>query len=183
MHKPKEILLRRPQDVVCLRKDHLSRECKSNKKCFTYGGPHHASICESNLLKTGTREQCAKPEKRENVHPEDQPKSDHSQVTMYISSATPVPLQTAQAIIYKSGSKDKGVKAIIILDNGSQRSHIKNRLKDGLSLPAEYQKTMLIKTFGSQDKKLQTCDAVCIGVKLPNGTDMKMLPYSVSLIC
>ena len=183
MHKPKEILLRRPRDVVCLRKDHLSRECKSNKKCFTYGGPHHVSICESNLLKTGTREQCAKPEKRENVHPEDQPESDHSQVTMFISFATPVPLQTAQAIIYKSGSKDKGVKAIIILDNGSQRSYIKNRLKDELSLPAEYQKTMLIKTFGSQDKKLQTFDAVCIGVKLPNGTDMKMLPYSVPLIC
>ena len=47
------------------------------------------------------REQCGKPEQRENVHPEDQPKPDHSQVTMLISSATLILLQTAQAIIYK----------------------------------------------------------------------------------
>lgn len=31
---------------VCLRKDHLSRECKSNVKCSTCGGRHHVSICE-----------------------------------------------------------------------------------------------------------------------------------------
>jgi len=42
---------------------------------------------------------------------------------------------------------------------------------------------MLIKTFGSQDEKLQICDAVCFGVKLPDGSDMKMSAYSVPLIC
>jgi len=64
------------------------------------------------------------------------------------------------------------VKARIILDSGSQRSYITKSLKDELSLPVECQETMLIKTFGSQDKKLQTCDAVCFGVKLHDGTDM-----------
>ena len=86
---------------VFLRKDYLSRECKANVKCFTCGSGHYVSICESNLMKTRTREQCAKPEQRENVHPEDQPKPDHSQVTMLISSATPILLQTSQAIIYQ----------------------------------------------------------------------------------
>ena len=42
----------------------------------------------------------------------------------------------------------KGVKARIILDSGSQRSYITNRLKDELSLPVECQETMLIETFG-----------------------------------
>ena len=124
-----------------------------------------------------------KPEQRENVHPEDQPKPDHSQVTMFISSATPILLQTAQAIIYKSGFMEKGVKARIILESGSQRSYITNRLRDDLSLPIECQETMLIKTFGSQDEKLQTSDVVCFGVKLPDGKDMKMSAYSVPLIC
>ena len=103
---------------------------------------------------------------------------DHSQVTTFISSGTPILLQTAQ-----TGSAEQGVKARIILDSGSQRSYITNRLKDERSLPIECQETMLIKTFGPQDEKLQTCDAVCFSVKLPDGKVMKMSAYSVPLIC
>ena len=97
----KDILEKTGRCYVYLKKDYLSRECKANVKCFTCGSGHYVSICESNLMKTRTREQCAKPEQRENVHPEDQPKPDHSQVTMLISSATPILLQTSQAIIYQ----------------------------------------------------------------------------------
>ena len=64
------------------------------------------------------------------------------------------------------------------LKSESQRSYITNCLKDELSFLAECQETS-----GSQDERLQTCDAVCFGVKLPDGTDMKMSPYSVPLIC
>ena len=97
----KDILEKTGRCYVYLKKDYLSRECKANVKCFTCGSGHYVSICESNLMKTRTREQCAKPEQRENVHPENQPKPDHSQVTMLISSATPILLQTSQAIIYQ----------------------------------------------------------------------------------
>lgn len=117
------------------------------------------------------------------MHPEGQPKPNHSQVTMFVSSATPTFVQAAQAIIYRSGVLEKGVKDRIILDSGSQRSYITNRLKDELSLPVECQETMLIKTVGSQDENLQTCDAVCFGVKLSDRKDMKMSAYSVPLIC
>ena len=75
------------------------------------------------------------------------------------------------------------MKARVILDSGSQRSYITNRLTDELSFTVECQETMLIKTFGSQDEKLQTCNAVCFGVKLPDRKDMKMSAYSVPLIC
>lgn len=168
-----EILKKAGRCFVCLRKDHLSRECKSSIKCFTCGGRHHVSICER-----GT-----KPEPTDKVNSEDQTRPNHPQVTMFISSKTPILLQTAQASISKTGATEKGVKARIILDSGSQRSYITNRLKNELSLPVEYQESMLIKTFGSQDEKLQTCDVVCFSVKLPDGTDMEMSAYSVPLIC
>ena len=84
--------------------------------------------------------------------------------------------------LLKSGFMKKGVRARVILDSGSQRSYITNHLKVELSLPVECQETMLIKTFGSQDENLQTCNAVCFGVKLPDGKDMKMSAYSVPLI-
>ena len=51
----KVILKKTGRCYVCLRKDHLSRECKSNVKCFTRGGHHHVSICESSLLKLEQR--------------------------------------------------------------------------------------------------------------------------------
>ena len=75
------------------------------------------------------------------------------------------------------------MKARVILDSGSQRSYITNHLTDELSFTVECQETMLIKTFGSQDEKLQTCNAVCFGVKLADGKDMKMSAYSLPLIC
>ena len=61
--------------------------------------------------------------------------------------------------------------------------YITNCLKDEQSLPAKSQETMLIKSFGSQNEKFQTCDAVCLDVKLPDGTDMKMSAYPLPLIC
>ena len=57
-----EILNKAGRCFVCLRKDHLSRECKSSIKCFTCGGRHHVSICER-----GT-----KPEPTDKVNSEDQ---------------------------------------------------------------------------------------------------------------
>ena len=59
---PEDILKKIGRCYVCFRKDHLSREFESNGKWFICGGRRHVSICESNLLKTGTGEQCAKPE-------------------------------------------------------------------------------------------------------------------------
>ena len=123
-----DILKKTGRCYVCLKKDHLSWECKSNVKCFTCGGRHHVSICEKNLLKTGTKEECATPQQRENVQLEHQPKPDHSQVAMFISSAIPILPQTAQATICKSGFMEKGVKARIILDSGSQRSQITSQI-------------------------------------------------------
>ena len=102
---------------------------------------------------------------------------------MFISSATSIPLQTAQVLIFKTGSTEKCVKARIILDSESQRSYITNRLTNEPSLPVECRERMLIKTFGSQDEKLQTCHVVCFSVKLPDGTDLEMSAYSVPLIC
>lgn len=42
---------------------------------------------------------------------------------------------------------------------------------------------MVLKTFSSQEEKLQTCEAACFSVKLPDGTVMKMSVYTVPLIC
>ena len=41
----RDILERSGRCFVCLKKNHISKECQSNKKCFKCGRRHHASLC------------------------------------------------------------------------------------------------------------------------------------------
>ena len=41
----RQILRKTGRCFVCLRKNHMSRECHSNNKCSSCGGRHHTSIC------------------------------------------------------------------------------------------------------------------------------------------
>ncbi len=43
----RDILKRSGRCFVCLRKNHISRECQSNIKCFKCGRRHHGSLCMS----------------------------------------------------------------------------------------------------------------------------------------
>lgn len=123
----------------------------------------------------------SQPRKRTNQGNKSSPES--TPAVMFISSKTPILLQTAQAIINKTGSTEQGRKIRIILDGGSQRSYITNHLKKELNLPIDHQEMMLIKTFGSKEEKSQTCDVVHFSIKLLDGKDMQMSAYSVPLTC
>jgi len=45
----KDLLKKYGGCFVCLRKDHISRNCPSKSKCHKCNGKHHNSICQSNL--------------------------------------------------------------------------------------------------------------------------------------
>ena len=45
----KDILKRSGRCFVCLKKNHISRECQSNNKCFKCGRRHHISLCTGQL--------------------------------------------------------------------------------------------------------------------------------------
>ena len=72
-----------------------------------------------------------------------------SVVTLYVDTKTPVLLQTATTGVLRPDSSSPVIQARMILDSGSQRSYITNRLKTALSLPTEQVDKMLIKFFGS----------------------------------
>ena len=174
----KEILRKNGRCYVCLKKCHLSRDCPSQNKCFKCNGRHHISICTNHSPPPSN-----KPQSKESTNQGDKSSPESAPAVMFISSKTPILLQTAQAIINKTGSAEQGRKIRIILDSGSQRSYITNHLKKGLQLQVDHQETMLIKTFGSKEEKSQTCDVVRFSIKLLDGEDMQMSAYSVPLIC
>ena len=75
-------------------------------------------------------------------------------------------------------------KVRVILDSGSQRSYITNRVRNQLNLPTEKTETMVIKTFGSEEERIQTCDSVKFVLKSQHDqAEISLSAYAVPMIC
>ena len=118
---------------ICANKDHLARDCRSNKLCEHCGGRHHISICEGQ----GSHAREAEG-KSATVEPSVPPKQE-SPVTVgvqnHVGAGGRVALQTAKGIVH--GERD--LKIRVLFDSGAQRSFITNTAKQiaGLSVKRE----------------------------------------------
>ena len=104
-------------------------------------------------------------------------------MTLYVDKQTLVLFQTATTGVLRPDSSSPVIPARMILDTGSQRSYITNRLKTALSLPTEQVETMLIKAFGSVEEKRQNCDVVRLAMKNKTGENLELAFLAVPLIC
>ena len=179
----KDLLKKYGRCFVCLRKDHISRNCTSKSKCHNCGGRHHVSICQANLSRaplpypatpistSASEQQCL------TVQPE------NNTVVCYSNSATPVFLQTAQAMVYNPQNPQCKVKARIILDSGSQRTYLTDNLKNTLQLPTLEKKQVSIKTFGSTDERVELVEVAALGLELKGEPDLLLSAFALPLIC
>ena len=209
----KNILMKQGRCFVCLRKDHLSKNCPSKHECFKCKGKHHISICLSNG-NNGTNMSRTTPKQE---HPQKQsgnycpsgsneggpnsgvnssraaPTQEQIQnrsrnsrqnlTALYVSASTPVLLQTANALSYKPGNSAVRVKARLILDSGSQRTYVSARLREHLNLPAESSQRISIKTFGSTKENRQCVDVVRLCVATGQGEGVELFAFVVPIIC
>ena len=113
-------------------KDHIIRNCRSKRNCFNCRLPnHHIAICTKYITK--------KIERKE-------------QASNVINSSTSVLLQTASGIVADTSEKrSRPVK--ILLDAGSQRSYISERIVKQLKLVPKGSQNVIINTFGSTEGK------------------------------
>ncbi|XP_067023160.1 uncharacterized protein [Acropora muricata] len=112
--KRKEILKKRGRCFICIRKNHLSRNCRSQSRCSKCHGRHHSSICDPNetpvsLVSTETQ-------KRESTVDE---KRVTSSVNMCVDTKNTVLLRTAKATVYNPGNSHRKMTIGIILDGAS----------------------------------------------------------------
>ena len=103
--------------------------------------------------------------------------------TMCTDSTMAVLLQTARTHVYRPTSPQSTMKIRVLMDGGSQRSYVTDRVKEALSLPTEKQQKMLIKMFGSEQEAKRVCDVVRIGLRTVGEADLEMPFFSVPLIC
>ncbi|MCG8033321.1 MAG: DUF1759 domain-containing protein, partial [Candidatus Thiodiazotropha taylori] len=148
----------------CLKVGHLSKECKKAKTCVYCGerNSHHRSLCPqkfkmkissahfsgeiSDVIEQGA---CA----NENV---------------LISNGEVVLMQTATCKIENpANSKSETVR--LILDSGSQRTYITEKLAEQLQLNKESEEEIKIVTFGSEQPKTIKTKRTTLCLKLKNG--------------
>ena len=181
--KRKQLLLKGGRCFICLKKGHLSRDCRSSRGCYNCGGRHHSSICKSQ--RSGPRNaQNTTPtstEQPQNVRPQMQPQQHQTQsapvLSMYVDVKTPVLLQTARASVFQPNRPSLTTIVRIILDSGSQRSYVTEMVRKNLALHTEQAETIVMKTFGCHEK-VQICDVVKLAIKTATGTDL-VLPFLV----
>ena len=182
----REALKRAEKCYNCLRPGHLSRSCQSKATCFTCGLRHHSSICSQNMMGKGIAQASStnamiplSPQPGAGLPSNTENNQSKPVTTAFINQKSGVLLQTASAAICRPDKPEASVQARILFDSGSQKSYVSQRLKEALSLKPIHSETLVIKTFGSTDEMVQTCDNVQLCVQGVNGLNL----YLTAILC
>ena len=186
----KQILRSSGRCFICLRKGHISKDCRSRSKCPKCGGRHHFSIC---LRRERKPEPTTNPSALPNPNPPSPSRLDPeatpfvapstTTASMYVDASKTVLLQTARAVVYNPQESQSSLEVRAVLDAGSQKSYVTTRVKDLLQLKPRGQQPMSIITFGSTKRLDQSCEIVQIGMKLRDGSDQYLELFTVPTIC
>ena len=184
----------------CKQKHHVSLcQFKSLEKS---GGPNQNNVPQSvaplptsitlpeskvvSIHPTGTNPSLNNPSGYQQVHqPVQQPVQQNLNLTnLYVETKNSVLLQTAKGYISAPNDSANMALARLLFDGGSECSFVLTRLKDALALPVIGQETLIIKTFGSDQGTLQTCDIVQFCVRSPyNDLNIYVNVYVTPVVC
>ena len=211
----KVILKRAGRCFVCLKRHHMSKDCRSSIRCARCGGRHHISICKSSYTANKGDGDKQRSDSQDHVgsgptsvvQPQPPPSQHVLQQTIpqplpqqqllptpgqqtpvttqlyCVNTQVPVLLQTAKAYVHKWNDPGCGMTIRLMLDGGSQRSYITQRVRDALGLQPERTEQVQIKTFGSDSTTMQTVEVVRLAVPLKTGTTIYFVFSTVPLIC
>ena len=194
----KKILKKSGRCFVCLKRGHISKECRSKYKCSKCGNRHHVTICSKSPVSNATTDTPSTSSTNKthvnlstasgqapasNLNPGATSFQIPTTVSMYIDSNKTVLLQTARTCIYNVNMPECSMEIRAVLDTGSQRSYITERAKKALKLKPEDEQRMSIMTFGAQKGKELNCEVVRIRMQLRNGLNQELKLFVVPQIC
>ena len=165
----KKVLKGEGRCYLCLKKIILFASALQSLmiKCFHCGAfSHHASVCE-------------KSEERETQETTQVPNKNAT--SLYLDAKSEILLQTACAEVSGPHTDGTPVTTRIILDLGSQKSYITNKLRNRLNLQKIESENLLVKTFGSASEQFKVCDVVQVCVKGLDDVSMYILHVMLCL--
>ena len=103
--------------------------------------------------------------------------------SLYLACSRAVLLQTAMAEVYNPIDSSSTQKLRVILDNGSQRYYLTNRMKNSLKFTTTRRQQLSIATFGATKGALRHCDVVRIGIVTQSGQREELELFTIPHIC
>ena len=157
--KHKQLLWRAGQCFSCLRRGHLSRNCRTTNHSQLCHERHHTSICSgsTNWGEPTSGAAAVPPPATELTTSNLKPSApeftltEHSlrASTLCVNVGKPILLQTASAIIFNPCDSTSS-KLRIVMDSGSQHSYLTQRARDTLHLQTVARQRLANATFGSE---------------------------------
>ena len=161
----------------CLRRSHVSRNCKSMSRCQKCNRKHHTSICDAGPSQSPSTVRPSEP----GLNPDAPPFQTTS--ALCSDNLQTVFLQTACAVIHHPCDPNISLAIRLILDGGSQKSYISERARGLLNLEATEEKSLSIATFGSAKGSTKVCPIVSVGMCLRGYPSMSLTLYVMPTIC
>ena len=156
----------------CLRGRHPARNCNATVKCFKcQSTTHHTAICESDHGKSHD-------EKMRKQKDEEVPSSNN----LLSANRDSVMLQTIKVKVADVQDKST-VTCNLLLDGGSQRTYISERLARKLNLPTQDIGEMKISSFGDHDGKITSVKEHEFCVKSATNGNFYLKGYAMPSIC
>ena len=176
----KQILKTSGRCFNCLRRSHVSHNCKSSSRCRKCKKKHHTSICDASVNQPQGSPRSVEP----SLNPDALPfQSTQTTSTLCSDSLQTVFLQTARAVIHHPRDPHVSLEVRLILDGGSQKSYISERARGLLNLEAKGEQSLSIATFGSNKGSARVCPVVNVGLCLRGYPSMSLSVYVMPAIC
>ena len=157
---------------LCLKEDHKIRDCKSKKGCFYCKGLHNSAICSER-------------EKKDDKNKEDSPsRTTNNSATCHVQNQlTPAVLLQTAAVILENPDTKQQVKLKVLLDAGSQRTYISERIRKFLNLSTEAVEDVNISTFGNSQTLSKSIDLVFLVAKTNNHENILNKALCLPMLC
>ena len=163
---------------ICLRRHHISRNCRSNSRCSNCRGRHHSSICTTNQGQSSSGRPPTAPSTSANAV------QSSTTTAVCLNPHTPVLLQTAMMVIDDASQGPVTTMEVrAILDTGSQRSYVKSDIRDALNLKCLRSESLIIKPFGADRENPRLCDVVELQITTRDGESLVLSAVVVPHIC
>eukprot|EP00794_Sanderia_malayensis_P017865 gene17865-19646_t len=179
----KRILRDRRRCFICLKPNHISKNCHSGTRCYRCKSRHHSSIC-------GAMEERPHSPSRPSTEPQSKENTQQQQesvttnlFTLQNVKSNIVLLQTAKTIAHPVNNPRDFKNVRVTLDSCSQRSYITTELRDKLKLPTISSHEILIKEFGNETGTLNKCDLVNLALKSKDWGSITISAFVVKTIC
>ena len=182
----KQVLRSSGRCFICLRRNHISRNCRSSARCTECNGRHHVSLHSPAAGQAGPNP--VGPHSVGTRHPAPsgmtQPPTTSTN-NMCVNSRATILLQTAKVTVCDAAQPNctPTLTTRAILDTGSQRSYVTTRVKEAIQARRSHCESMIIKTFGSERGEKKTCEVIELKVATTDGEFLTLPVVVVPHIC